>query len=84
MAFNLIYWTPICGKYFFLVFPLGKMGGNMEKRLFFRAAMAGLGKYHMGGYGRIGVDRVNEVHTKTVTTRKMETQNLLNVNIFLK
>ena len=25
---------------------------------FFRAAMAGLGKYHTGGYGRIGVYRV--------------------------
>ena len=30
----------------------------MEKRPFFRANMAGLGKYHMGGYGRIGVYRV--------------------------
>ena len=30
----------------------------MEKRPFFRADMAGLGKYHMGGYGRIGVYRV--------------------------
>ena len=30
-----------------------------EKRLFFRADMAGLGKYHMGGCGRIGVYRVN-------------------------
>ena len=29
----------------------------MEKWLFFRAAMAGLGKYCMGGYGRIGVYR---------------------------
>ena len=27
----------------------------MEKRSFFWAAMAGLGKYYMGGYGRIGV-----------------------------
>ena len=27
---------------------------------FFRADMAGLGKYHMGGYGRIGVYRVNQ------------------------
>ena len=41
------------GVYFF-----GKMWKNMEKRPFFRAAMAGLGKYHMGGYGRIGVYRV--------------------------
>ena len=31
----------------------------MEKRPFFRADMAGLGKYCMGGYGRIGVYRVN-------------------------
>ena len=30
----------------------------MEKRPFFRAATAGLGKYHTGGYGRIGVYRV--------------------------
>ena len=30
----------------------------MEKRPFFRADMAGLGKYCMGGYGRIGVHRV--------------------------
>ena len=29
----------------------------MEKRPFFRAAMTGLGKYHTGGYGRIGVYR---------------------------
>ena len=29
-----------------------------EKRPFFRADMAGLGIYHMGGYGRIGVYRV--------------------------
>ena len=36
----------------------GKMWKNMEKRPFFRAAMAGLGKYHMSGYGRIGVYRV--------------------------
>ena len=31
----------------------------MEKQPFFQAAMAGLGKYHMGSYGRIGVYRVN-------------------------
>ena len=30
----------------------------MEKRPFSQAAKAGLGKYHMGGYGRIGVYRV--------------------------
>ena len=30
----------------------------LENRLFFRADMAGLGKYNTGGYGRIGVYRV--------------------------
>ena len=39
-------------------FFFGKMWKNMEKRPFFRAAMAGLGKYRMGGYGGIGVYRV--------------------------
>ena len=34
----------------------------MEKRPFFRAAMAGLGKYCMGGYGWIGVYRVKPVY----------------------
>ena len=28
---------------------------------FFRADMAGLGKYHMGGYGQIGDSRVKHV-----------------------
>ena len=41
-------------------FFFGKMWKNMEKRPFFRAAMAGLGKYRTGGYGRIGVYRVND------------------------
>ena len=33
----------------------------MEKQPFFRAAMAGLGKYRMGGYGWIGVYRVYRI-----------------------
>ena len=33
----------------------------MEKRPFFRADMAGLGIYHTGGYGRIGVYRVKSL-----------------------
>ena len=32
-----------------------------EKLPFFRADMAGLGIYHMGGYGRIGVYRVKVI-----------------------
>ena len=31
----------------------------LEKRPFFRADLAGLGKYCTGGFGRIGVHRVN-------------------------
>ena len=46
-----------------------KMWENMEKRLFFRAALAGLGKYRMGGYGRIGVYRVKEGDREGVTYR---------------
>ena len=37
----------------------GKMLKFSEKRPFFRADMAGLGKYCTGGYGWIGVYRVN-------------------------
>ena len=33
----------------------------LEKRPFLRADMAGLGKYHMGGYCLIGVYRVNDL-----------------------
>ena len=40
---------------FFGMFSFGKMLKFLEP--FFRADMAGLGKYHMGGYGRIGVYR---------------------------
>ena len=35
----------------------------MKKQPFFWADMAGLGKYHMGGYGRTGVYRVKFSHT---------------------
>ena len=41
----------------------------MEKRPFFRAATAGLGKYSTGGYGRIGVYRVNPMrHSNQLTS----------------
>ena len=42
-------------------FFFGKMWKNMEKRPFSRAAMAGLGKYRMSGYGRIGVYRAKVI-----------------------
>ena len=41
-------------------FYFGKMWKILEKRPFFRADTAGLGKYCTGGYGRIGVYRVNQ------------------------
>ena len=49
-------------------FYFGKMWKNMEKRPFFRADMAGLGKYCTGGYGRIGVYRVNRNVLKGYST----------------
>ena len=59
MGFNLIYWTPLCGKYFL-------DGSILEKRLFSGqlqpdwgnptwAATAGLGKCCRSGYDQIGV-----------------------------
>ena len=44
-------------KLLFIVLYFGKMWKILEKRPFFQADMAGLGKYHTGGYGRIGVYR---------------------------
>ena len=41
----------------------------MEKRPFFRADMAGLGKYCMGGYGQIGVYRVNDLNNELKLVR---------------
>ena len=42
----------------FVGFYFGKIWKILEKWPFFRADLAGLGKYHTGGYGRIGVYRV--------------------------
>ena len=55
MGFILTYWTPISGWKFVKKWP------------FFRADMAGLGKYGTGGYGRIGVYRVKEHQCRPVT-----------------
>ena len=55
----MICWTPIWGKYLSNSSILEKCG---KKQLFFLAAMAGLGKYCMGGYGRIGIYRVKKTH----------------------
>ena len=42
-----------------LGFYIGKMWIFFEKRPFFRADLAGLGKYRTGGFGPIGVYRVS-------------------------
>ena len=44
----------------FYRFSLEKCGKIWKNRPFFRADMAGLGKYCMGGYGRIWVYRVKQ------------------------
>ena len=69
MGFKMIYWTHMSGSYFFVWFYFGKMWKILEKRPY----MAGLGKYHTGGYGQIGVYRVKdylrnciEIYGKTV------------------
>ena len=38
----------------------------LEKCPFFRPDMAGLGIYHTGGYGRIGVYRVNDLMSERI------------------
>ena len=50
MGFKMIYWTPMSGSYF--------LWGSILEKFGFFFKMAGLGKYHTGGYGRIGVYRV--------------------------
>ena len=43
MDSNLIYWTPICGKYFLDDSILENVGKYGKTAVFFRAATAGLG-----------------------------------------
>ena len=45
----------------------------MEKWLFFRAAMAGLGKYRMGGFRRIGVYRGSQPFVLGLTSPTLPT-----------
>ena len=60
----------------FVGFYLGKMLKILEKRPFCRADMAGLGKYHMGGYGRIGVYRVKLCFIQISFLRREKEDNL--------
>ena len=49
-------------RFIFIVgFYFGKCGKFGKNSRFFRAEMAGLGKYHTGGYGWIGVYRVKKI-----------------------
>ena len=53
MGFNLISCTPMSGSYILYGSILEEWGlFFFLKRSFFRADMAALGKYRMGGYGR--------------------------------
>ena len=52
---------------------------NLEKRPFFRAAMAGLGKYHTVGFGRIGVYRVKENAKSILSLRFLQKSPACNV-----
>ena len=69
-------------------FYFGKMWKNLEKRPFFRADMARLGKYCKGGYGRIGVyrvkQRISDKHIDSPISRKSEvfTKPLVFLRIF--
>ena len=47
-----------------------------EKQPFFRADMAGLGKYSMGGYGRIGVHRAILNITQNTYTQRIIVKNV--------
>ena len=49
------------GSYFIMGSNSEKCGIFLKNSRFFRADMAGLGKYHMGRYGRIGVYRVKDI-----------------------
>ena len=49
----------MAGGYLLVCSLLEKCGIFRKKQPFFRADLAGLGKHHMGGYGWIGVYRVN-------------------------
>ena len=61
MGFKMILLESYVWFILFVGFYFGKMWKIWEKRLFFRVDIAGLGKYHTGGYGRIGVYRVRSL-----------------------
>ena len=84
MGFKMIYWTPISGSYFLKGCILEKCGNFWKKLPFFRADMAGLGKYCTGGYGRIGVYRVKVrslINVKHLFNATVESHHATNIII---
>ena len=59
MAFNLIYWTHMGGKYVLLGFSFGKMW-KMWERMHIWPDWGNTTWVDMAGYGRIGVYRVKK------------------------
>ena len=59
------------GYYFFVGSNLEKIWKILEKRPFLWADMAGLGKYSMGGYGRIGVYRDNTLRDSFISVNPL-------------
>ena len=57
IGFNLVYWNSLTDS-LFLVGPNLERKCFFFKQPFFRVGMSGLGKYHIGRYGRIGVYRI--------------------------
>ena len=55
MGFNLIYWTPICGKNFLDSSILEKCGEIWKNGRFSGRLRPDMGTYRTGGNGRIGV-----------------------------
>ena len=68
MGFNLIYWTPICGKYFFDGSFFGKCGKICKKQLFFWVAWAATARLGSKGLSLTCVELLARcalvVHTK--------------------
>ena len=76
MGFNLIYWAPMSCSYFFI-------GSNLENfGKFGRADPAGLGKYCMGGYGRIEVHMVKSEHV-CVCVQNYSSSNYIPVGLLI-
>ena len=55
-----------------------------EKQPFFRADMAGLGKYCTGGYGRIGVYRVKTSNCTKAKINKLDRQIIMSSSVAME